>query len=222
MLTWVSAGLGTLTETGGRPDNRPGSLEPGERTIPDEARIIERILDGDVNSFELLLQAHSRVVANIVRRHVPEDQVEDVSQEVFIRAYKSLASLRNPHGFRPWVASIAAKTCCDFWRKRYKTREVTMTALVGEHHDWLDRVSAEQSTDSYESLCARKEAREVLDHALEQLSPKDRMVIELVYLEGLTGKEAAKALNWTTANVKVRCYRARKKLEKVLQDMQNR
>ena len=194
----------------------------GGPAILDEADIIEKILSGDINSFEILLQTYSHVVANIVRRHVPEDQVEDVAQEVFIKAFKSLAGLKNRNGFRPWVSSIAIKTCCDFWRKRYKSKEITMTTLAREHHDWMDRVFAEESTSSFESMCAQKEAREILDQALACLSPKDRMVVELVYLDGMTGKEAAKVLKWSTANVKVRCYRARKKLENALLEMRRK
>ncbi len=174
-----------------------------------------------MNAFESLLHAHSRTVACIVRRRVPEDQVEDVSQEVFIRAYSSLHGLKNRDGFKPWVSSIAVKTCCDFWRKRYKSKEVPESTLAREHHDWLDMVSAEQSGNAFDALCRQKEAREILDHALAHLSPKDRAVVELVYLEGQTGREAANILGWSVANVKVRCYRARKKLEKVLLDMQD-
>ncbi len=221
VLKSASTECETQTALGGGPKSRPAPGASGGRIITDEARIIERILNGDANSFEHLLEAHSHVVASIVRRRVPEDQVEDVAQEVFIKAYKSLANLKNRDGFRPWVSSIAVKTCCDFWRKRYKSKEVAMTALAREHHDWLDKIYAEESTADFESLCAQKEAREVLDAALARLSPKDRMVVELVYLEGMTGREAAKILKWTTANVKVRCYRARKKLENVLLERHN-
>jgi RNA polymerase sigma-70 factor (ECF subfamily) len=58
----------------------------------------------------------------------------------------------------------------------------------------------------------------VLKYALNKLSPEDRMVIELVYLEGLSGKEAAELLGWSLANVKVRLFRSRKKLQKLLEN----
>ena len=68
----------------------------------------------------------------------------------------------------------------------------------------------------------QQEAREVLDWALNKLSAEDRMVIELVYLEGLSGKEAAELLGWSVTNVKVRSFRSRKKLQKLLMKAQNR
>ena len=62
----------------------------------------------------------------------------------------------------------------------------------------------------------QKEAGELLGRALDRLSPEDRMVLEMVYLEGLSGKEAAGLLGWSVANVKIRLFRSRKKLRKIL------
>ena len=68
----------------------------------------------------------------------------------------------------------------------------------------------------------QKEAAELLDWALANLSAEDRMVVELIYLEGLTGKEAADLLGWSIANVKVRAFRSRKRLKKLLKETMER
>ena len=86
---------------------------------------------------------------------------------------------------------MAVRTCYDFWRKRYRSREVPESGLSDSSRKWLERVSAEQSSALFDADANRKEAREVLTWALSQLPPKDRMVLELVYLEGYTIKEAA-------------------------------
>ena len=77
-------------------------------------------------------------------------------------------------------------------------------------------VISDQSDDTRREKGRQQEARELLDWSLSRLSPKDRMALELVYLEGYTIKEAAKLLGWSTTNVKVRAYRSRKKIHKLL------
>ena len=75
---------------------------------------------------------------------------------------------------------------------------------------------APSSSRAYDESNFQEETKELLEWALNQLSPQDRMVTELVYLEGMKGKEAAELLGWSTANVKVRTFRSRRKLRKLL------
>ena len=92
-----------------------------------------------------------------------------------------------------------------------------MNSLSEDHRAWLEKTLSEQSTQSYQEKGAQKEAREILDWALEKLSAEDRMVLELVYLEGHSVKETAALLGWSIANVKVRSFRSRRKLLKLFQ-----
>jgi RNA polymerase sigma-70 factor (ECF subfamily) len=178
--------------------------------------IVRRVLDGDVNSFEYLLQRYKNQVFSIVRKHVPDSQVDETAQDVFVRAYQSLRTFKGKSSFRHWLSSIAVRTCCDYWRKRYRSRERPMSSLSDDHLDWLEKVMADQSRDSFYEESAGQEAREVLDWALSHLSAEDRLVLELVYLEGLSGKEAAEFLGWSVANVKIRSFRSRRKLQRLL------
>jgi len=91
-----------------------------------------------------------------------------------------------------------------------------MSSLTEEHQEWLERVVSNRSGQSFDDKASQREARELLDWALDRLSPGDRMVLELVYLEGLSGREAADLLGWTVANVKVRSLRARRRLHNLL------
>jgi RNA polymerase sigma-70 factor (ECF subfamily) len=94
--------------------------------------------------------------------------------------------------------------------------------LTEKHKDWVDRIVSDQSNSAFQEHGSQKEARELLDWALDRLSPEDRMVLELVYLDGLSGKEAANLLGWSVANVKIRSFRSRKKLQKLLEGMVER
>lgn len=188
----------------------------------DDFDIVRQILEGEVNAFEELLDRYRDHVLKILKKHVPYNEVGETAQEVFIRAYRSLHGFERRGSFKQWLSAIAVRTCCDFWRKQYRSREVPMNELSERHREWLEQALYDMSGDLHQEDGMREEAREILDWALDQLSPEDRTVLELVYLEGLSGKEAASLLGWSVANVKVRSYRSRKKLEKLLGKSSNR
>jgi RNA polymerase sigma-70 factor, ECF subfamily len=181
-----------------------------------DAKTIQQVISGDVNAFEILLRRYRGHVMAVVINHVPSNEVDDVSQNVFLRAYQSLATYREKGSFKNWLTGVAIRTCYDFWRKKYKHKEVPISNLSERHQKWLDSVMAEQSADAYNAAQGKQEAQEILAWALNRLSAADRMVLELVYLEGMSGKEAAGYLGWSVANVKVRSYRARNKLKKIV------
>jgi len=187
-----------------------------EQSKPSDDEIIRRVLDGDANAFEHLLVKFQDQVLRIVRKHIPYGQVEETAQDVFVRAYQSLPTFKGKSGFKQWLSAITIRTCYDFWRKQYRSREFPMSTLTEKHQDWLEKIISDQSSQLFNKQSSQKEAREVLDWALNRLSAEDRMVLELVYLEGLSGKEAAKLLGWSVANVKIRSHRSRKKLRKLI------
>ena len=188
------------------------------RTLSD-AEIIRRVIDGDVNFFEQLLKRYQDHVLSIVKKHVPYNDVEEMAQDVFVRAYQALPGFKKEGSFKQWLSAIAVRTCYDFWRKQYRCREVSMSDLSVRHRDWLEKTLSSQSDRSFHEKSQEKEARELLDWALSKLAPKDRIVLELVYLEGLSVKEAAGLLGLSISNVKVRSFRSRKKLERLLSDL---
>ena len=186
---------------------------------PSDSEIIRRVIDGDVNSFEYLLKKYQDHVLRIVTKHIPYNEVEEMAQEVFVRAYQALPGFKGQGSFKQWLSAIAVRTCYDFWRKRYRSRELPMSDFTDSHQSWLEKALSKQSHTSFHEKAREKEARELLDWALSKLSARDRMIIELVYFEGLSVKEAAGLLGWSVANVKVRSFRSRKKLERLLSDL---
>ena len=184
-----------------------------------DAEVVNRIVSGDVNAFESLLQKYEAHVVRIVKKHIPFDKVEEVAQDVFIRVYQSLPNFKRDDSFKQWLSTITIRTCYDFWRKHYRSREIPVSSLSEKHQIWLEEATATKSGQSFEERYSQKEAREVLDWALDRLSPEDRMVLELVYLEGYSVNEAASLLGWSTVNVKVRSFRARKKLRKLIKEI---
>jgi len=187
-----------------------------------DAEIIRQVIDGDVNAFESLLTRYKESVLRIVKKHVPYNEVEDVAQDSFIRVFEALATFKGKGEFKQWLYAITLRTCYDYWRKAYRSKEISMNSLTERHQDWLEEVISERSESELQDKGLQKEAGELLDWALAKLSAEDRMVVELIYLEGLTGKEVADLLGWGLSNVKVRAFRSRKKLEKLLVKMRKR
>ncbi len=178
--------------------------------------IIRQVLDGKINAFETLIERYRQHVLRIVKKHIPFDQIEEVAHDVFVRAYQGLASCKQPDRFQQWLSAIAVRACYDFWRARYRKREVPMSSLSEQQQRWVDAVISTQSSAAFAQHGDEQDGHEALHQALNRLSAEDRMVVELVYLEGYSHKDAANLLGWSTANVKIRAFRARKQLHKFL------
>lgn len=179
----------------------------------DDWEIIERVIAGQVWQFELLIERHKPLVARIVASKVPHDDAPEVAHKVFIAAFESLAGYRPVAPFENWLATLAVRGCCDYWRGRHRLREVTQAALSEEQLAWIEAAAAQ---DAGSRALASFEAHDLLDWALGRLSPQDRMALTLLHLEGRSVAETAELMGCSKANVKVRAFRARKKLRDVI------
>lgn len=190
---------------------------PVLKTISDDEDLLRRIRRGEIDRFADLIDRYKDHVTRIIGRRVPADRVDETAHEVFVRAYVGLAQFSGLVPFGHWVASIAVRTCYDFWRTR-KGEEVPVSALTTEHQQWIEQVLASRSDDHCSEQAHRREAAEVLEWALAQLSPENRAVLTLVHLEGHSIRETAQLLGWSLINVKVRAHRARQALRRILID----
>ena len=189
--------------------------------MPDDLHIIEQVLQGEVDCFAELMERHQRHVAKIVGRHVPSDRVNEVAHDVFVRAYTGLGGYSADVPFEHWLSGIAVRTCYDFWRAANRSA-TPVSALTEEHDAWIERVLTGDSEARFQEEVGRREAREVLQWALSRLSPKNRLVLTLVHLEGYSVREAAKLLGWSVVNVKVTAYRARQALRQLFSEQEQR
>lgn len=182
--------------------------------------VIQEVLNGETRAFEKLLRKYQRGVLKIVAAKVPSQDVFEVTQDVFIRAFRSLPQYAQKDPFLHWLRTIAVRTCYDYWRVKYRNREIAESALSEKTRSWLqNRMSREGSMFTQQDVeCF--ETREILEWALGKLTPEDRMIILLVHFEGYTIHEVADFLGFTRANVKVRAFRARKKLRETLESLE--
>jgi len=186
-----------------------------ERKDADEQNLIQRIRQGETDRFEDVIRRYQGHVVRLVSRRVPAADVEEVAHDVFIRAYVGLAQYSQAVGFDHWLSGIAVRACVDFWRARKRT-DLPVSHLTSDHHQWIEEVLASRSDEDFRSRTRQREAADVLDWALGQLSPENRAVLTLVYLEGHSVRDAAHLLGMSVVTVKVRAHRARRLLREIL------
>src|ERR1700679_2167222 len=125
-----------------------------ERT---EAELITAVLQGDAASFEPLIQKYSPRVFGTVRRYARlESEIEDIVQEVFIKAFQKLGSFRGEAPFEHWLMRLAVRTCFDFLRAHQRNRETAFTELAEPESDWLDRYVVDPGTADENADAARQ------------------------------------------------------------------
>jgi RNA polymerase sigma-70 factor (ECF subfamily) len=178
-----------------------------------DKELIAEVLEGNPESFEPLVVKYQPRVFAIARRYARrEDEVEDIVQTVFMKAYSKLSSYRGDAPFEHWLMRTATFTCYDFLRKHQRNREWNATDLSTEENEWLENVGEDNS----EKEAHQSAAKALVDRLLEGLKPDDRMIITMLDLERKSVKEIAELTDFTESNVKVRAHRARDKMKKTL------
>jgi len=187
-----------------------GIVPPMERT---EAELIAAAVNGDTASFEPLIQKYSPRVFATARRYARlEREVEDIAQEVWIKAFQKLASFRGDAPFEHWLMRMAVRTCYDFLRAHQRNRESAFSEISEPEDDWLERfAAAPESTSEHADA-----AKQLVARVLEQLSPAGRLIITLLEIEDRSVKEIAELTGWSVPLVKVRAFRARGEMRKIL------
>ncbi|MDD5728311.1 MAG: RNA polymerase sigma factor [Victivallales bacterium] len=181
--------------------------------------VIASVLDGNVDDFAVLVSKYRMQVFMTVAKRIPVNDVEDVVQEVFIRAFKSINSFSRKNPFANWLGIITLRACCDYWRKNSKRREFTAPAASPKDSEWLELITGETASAQHRKTVNRKELRELLDWTLDKLSGEDRSLIEIIYFENGSISTAAEVLGWGISKTKVRSLRARRKMRAILKQI---
>jgi len=181
-----------------------------ERT---EAELIAAVLKGDPASFEPLIQKYSPRVFATARRYARrESEIEDIVQEVWLKAYQKLKSFRGEAPFEHWLMRLAVRTCYDFLRSHQRNRESAFSDLSEPEDDWLERFVHHPEAARDDAAAARQ----LVQRVLQQLSPPARLVINLLEIEDRSVKEISSLTGWSVPLVKVRAFRARAEMRKLL------
>jgi RNA polymerase sigma-70 factor (ECF subfamily) len=170
--------------------------------------LVNAARNGDDRAFSALVSRHKRRVFGLAARFARDsDELEDICQDVFIKAYDKLANYRGEAPFEHWLIRIATHTCHDALRKRRRE-----SGRIG--NDVILQNVSDQAAEERQNAC---QARTLLKWALNHLSPDEQLVIILLELEEYSVRETAELTGWSESNVKVRGHRARQVLRRILE-----
>ena len=182
----------------------------------DDFKLVEAFRKGDEKAFEEIVRRYQRQVANIIYLTLGNrEEVDDLSQEVFVRVFRSLNRFEFDSSLYSWIYRIAVNLCIDEIRKKRIRKLIPLDFLTEKKLEGEKR-SKETSTGSDELLL--KEKKEVIRGALDRLSPVHRTVILLREYQDLTYGEIASTLRISPQAVKSRLFRAREELREMLKD----
>jgi len=181
----------------------------------DERSSIPSMTEQDRQIAEIIAEERSRL-RNFIRRRVPDpSDAEDIVQEVWLKAFHKLKSFRGEAPFEHWLMRLAVRTCYDFLRGHQRNRESSFSEISEPEDDWLDRFVVDPSSAVEDAAAAKL----LVDRVLEKLSPPARLVITLLEIEDHSVKEIAGITGWSVPLVKVRAFRARAEMRKIVARM---
>jgi len=193
--------------------------------MPDEpsfdmAGCLDRVRGRDQDAARALVDHLYPLVIRIVRSHLPRRVAEeDLAQEVFMKMFTRLGQYQGAVPFPHWVSRIAVTTCIDHLRAQKRRPEFRWADLSENEAAVLDAVmTSENDVPANDAMAAH----ELVHKLLDQLKPDDRMVIRLLDLEQKTIAEIGELTGWNTSLVKVRAFRARRKLRKLFLELQQK
>ncbi len=185
-------------------------------TREEEAKIIRAVVDGNTNAFEDLVLEYQKQVYHIALKMTGnEEDALDLSQETFLKAFRTLPSFRGEAGFGSWLYRMTANLCIDFLRKKKRQGSEQILSLDAEEED---RRPTELPDLRYEpqSALEKKETREKVQAGLQKLPHEQRLILVLRDVEGFSYQEISDALKIELGTVKSRIYRARAHLARLL------
>lgn len=172
---------------------------------------------GDEAAFTQLFERHRHLVSRLGYRFFPRrEQVEEIIQESFVKAYFALAGYQGGYekSFVSWLARITVHTCYDELRRAKKRSESRLGDLTEEEAEFLtDRLRDLSAGSNVEGAAI---SRDLASKLLARLKPEDRLVLTLLKQEELSIAEIAEVTGWTSAKVKMRSHRAQQGLRRVL------
>jgi RNA polymerase sigma factor (sigma-70 family) len=183
------------------------SADESSAQLRDVDALIERCLDGDQAAWEEIVRLHRRKVFNIAYKFVGRhDQAEDLTQEVFLKLYKSLDTFDRRANFQTWLISVSRNLCIDHYRSVRKEREVVNREIDPAE---LTPPSNERSA---QSILEQRDRVRLLRQALDKLQPTLRTAVLLRDIQELSYQEIAQRLSLPEGTVKSRINRGRTEL----------
>lgn len=186
-------------------------------SVREDYSLIRKALEGEQDSFSRLMQKYRDSVSNIIYKIIHDkEEVDDLLQETFIKAFASLRSFNEQYSFSTWLYKIATNNCIDFLRKKkLKTFSIDRTINYEEGEATYEIPDYNYEADKH---LLDEQRKNVIQDAIQSLPEKYRMVIVLRHQQEKNYDEIAEILNIPIGTVKAHIFRAREMLNKYLKD----
>jgi len=174
---------------------------------------------GDESAFAEIVRRYSPRVFSVASRFFRQRSlVEEAAQEVFLKAYTQLGSFEGRGSIEGWLTRIATNTCLNMVRGAKRRPELTISDLTEDENSWLDQHSAGNAGEppSVENSVV---AADLADRLLSVLSPEDQQALLMIDGEQASIKEVAEVTGWSESKVKVRAFRARRKVREAMEKL---
>ena len=177
----------------------------------DDQHYIQLVTKGDTNAFAVLVDRYKDMVFILSLKMLKDrEEAEEVSQDTFLKIYKSLNKFNGESKFSTWIYKVAFNTCLDRLKKNKRSQPVIYLDEFTEQ----ETISLMNVLDSIEE----KERKQMIQDCLYSLPGEDSFLLTLYYFEEQSLEEIAKIIGINQNNVKIRLYRCRKKLASLLKD----
>lgn len=194
-------------------------MPPDDETF-DLSGCLARVRASDQRAARELVEHLHPMVIRIVRARLPRRVAEeDLTQEIFLKMFTRIAQYQGSVPFPHWVSRIAVTTCIDHLRAQKRRPEFRWADLSENEADVLDAVlTSENDVGAGDAMAAH----ELVHKLLDQLKPDDRLVLQLLDLEQKTLAEVGALTGWNITLIKVRAFRARRKLQKLFEELKKK
>lgn len=189
----------------------------GDREV--DQQLVERAQRGDKHAYELLIAKYQRRLSRLISRFVRDSaEVEDVTQEAFIKAYRALPTFRGESAFYTWLYRIGINTAKNYLLAA-KRRAPTSTPFDAEEAEGFEEAGLLQEVSTPENELMSKQVIEVVNSSLQQLPDDLRTALTLREIEGLSYEEIADVMNCPIGTVRSRIFRAREAIAENLRPL---
>lgn len=176
----------------------------------DDHSLVAQAQQGRRDAFDLLVLRHQETIARQMRRFSTDPNVmEELTQTVFVKAYLNLGNYSAGAPFQHWLRVIASRTGYEHWRKKYRDKN----KIPYEE----DRHGAVNEPELQPDEPWKNDAALILEHVMQKLRPDERQALYMLHIDDMSVQDVAETMGWNQAMTKMRAYRARKKLRKILE-----
>jgi RNA polymerase sigma-70 factor (ECF subfamily) len=198
--------------------NIQGTGSMGDREI--DQQLVERVQRGDKQAFDLLVIKYQRRLARLLSQFIRDaTEVDDVTQETFIKAYRALPSFRGESAFYTWLYRIGINTAKNFLVTQGRRAPTTSIGFDNEDAENFEEGSQLREMNTPESELMSKQIAQTVNQTLQELPEELRMAITLREIEGLSYEEIAGIMNCPIGTVRSRIFRAREAIAEKLRPM---